>query len=137
MTALACAAPPALSRLRGPGGRGVPAGSCRAGGSERHRAANHAAVQDWPISADLVIGHGTVKEAAIVPHHQIADAPAVGIYELRLCGVLQQGVEERPSFRFGHPEYVRGVIAEIERLSPGLRMGTNKRMIDRRAVEQF
>ena len=64
-------------------------------GSERHRAADHAAVQDAPVSAHFVIGDGAVKEAPIVPHHQIADAPAVGIDELRLCRVLQQLVEER------------------------------------------
>jgi hypothetical protein len=45
-------------------------------------------VQDAPISADFVIGYGAVKEAAIVPHHQIADAPAVAIDELRLRRVF-------------------------------------------------
>ena len=60
--------------------------------SERHRSAHHAAVQDAPISADFVIGHGAVEEAAIVPDHQIADAPAVAIDELPLRRVLQQFV---------------------------------------------
>src|SRR4051812_335200 len=52
--------------------------------SERHRSANHTAVQDAPISSHFVIGDGAVKQATIVPHHQITDAPAMGIDELRL-----------------------------------------------------
>src|SRR2546421_12551750 len=39
--------------------------------SERYRSANHAAVQDAPISSHFVIGHGAVEEAAIIPHPQV------------------------------------------------------------------
>src|ERR1700740_497235 len=103
----------------------------------RHRSANHAAVEDAPVSAHFEIGDGAVKEAAIVPHHQIANAPAVGIDELRLRRVFQQFVEERPSLRFGHPKYVRGMVAEIKRLRARLGMGAHQWMVDRRVFSQF
>jgi hypothetical protein len=58
-------------------------------GSERHRATDDAAVKHATISADLVIGDSAVKEAAVVPNHQIALAPAVRINEFWPGRVLQ------------------------------------------------
>src|ERR1700730_14971240 len=89
--------------------------------SEGQRASDDAPVQDAPVSAHLVIGDGSVKEATVVPNHQIALAPTVGINEIRLCRVVQKLVEQRYSFSLGHAEGVRGMIAEIKRLLAGRR----------------
>src|SRR4051794_33778026 len=42
-----------------------PGQRCRSG-SERHSAADHAAVHDAPVSAHVVIGDGAVQQAAVV-----------------------------------------------------------------------
>src|SRR5271166_1855216 len=109
-------------------------GMVRGGRSERDRAAHHAAVQDAPVLARLVIGNGPMQQTAVVPHHEIAPAPTVGVDESPLGRVLQQLIEEGGSLRLGHAEDVRGVVAEIERLVTGIRMSTDERVIDRRTV---
>src|SRR4051794_19723323 len=49
--------------------------------SQRHRAGDDARVHAPPIFLDLVIGDGPVDEAPVVPHHQVAPAPAMDIDE--------------------------------------------------------
>src|ERR1700730_15870167 len=102
--------------------------------SDGHRASNYAAVKDAPVSAHLVIGDGSVKEATIVPNHQIALSPTGAINKIRLCRVVQKLVEKRCSLSLGHTGDVRGMIAEIKRLLAGCRMGAHERVVDRRAL---
>src|SRR6266853_2245739 len=39
--------------------------------SDRHRAADDAAVHDAPVFIRLVVGGGAVQEAAVVPHDEV------------------------------------------------------------------
>ena len=77
----------------------------------------------------MIIGDSAVKKAAVVPYHQIALAPSVGINELPSRRVLQKLIKQRRSFRLGHTENVRGVIAEIKRLPASLRMSTHEGVV--------
>src|SRR5215472_18413873 len=74
----------------------------RTGGSERHGASDHAAVHDAAVFSHLVIGDGTMQQAAIVPHHQIAPAPAVRIDELPLCRMFEEVGKEGGPLGLGH-----------------------------------
>src|SRR5262245_44879398 len=66
--------------------------------------------------------------AAVVPDRQRTNLPAESAGKLRLHGMRHQKIENRP--RLGAPEPVERLrmIASVERLSAGLRMGARKRM---------
>src|SRR6516162_341281 len=102
--------------------------------SEWHRASDHAAVQDPPIFTHVVIGDSAMEQAAVIPHDEITLAPAVGVHELPLRGVLEQLFEEGSPLGLGHAADVRGMVAKIERLAAGIRMGPHERVIDRRLI---
>src|SRR5436309_1674022 len=57
--------------------------------SERDRATNDAAVHDASVLARLAIDDGTVQQASVVPHHEVAELPALGIDELPLRRVFE------------------------------------------------
>ena len=86
------------------------------------------------ISAQAVIGDNAMQQAAVIPHHQIADAPMMGVDEMALCRMVEQFPVQRSAFRLGHAENMRRVIAEIERLASGIRVGTHQRMVRRSTV---
>jgi hypothetical protein len=105
------------------GGRGA-----RPGCSERHGAADDAAVHDAAVARHLEIGGGAVQQAAVVPHHQFAEPPAMSIDKARLRRVRQEFGEQRGAVRFGQPDDVRRMVADIERLAPGIRVRAHQRM---------
>ena len=92
------------------------------------------AVHDAAIPGHLVIGHRTVEQAAIVPHDEIAVAPAMRVDVFGLRRVPQQCVEQRGALVLRHAEDVQRVVAEIERLRAGFGVGAHQRVIDRRQV---
>src|SRR5262249_54778865 len=56
-----------------------------------------------------------VHRAAVVPDDEVTDAPGVSVYELPLCGVLDQVAEEQPAFGHGPVDDARRVRRQIER----------------------
>ena len=44
------------------------------------------------MAAHVIVADGTVQEAAVVPDHQVAGAPSMGIDEARLGRVGEGGV---------------------------------------------
>ena len=70
-----------------------------------------------------------MQETAVVPHHDIADPPAMCVNELSLCGVREQLAQQPGAFPGRQADDVRCVVAEIERLSAALRMGAHQRMV--------
>ena len=68
---------------------------------------------------------------AVVPHHQVADPPLVGVDELPLGRVLDQVAQE--AARLGHrPADDRaGVRGQIERLAPGTGMDAHQALAHR------
>src|SRR5215831_2845759 len=70
-----------------------------------------------------------VAGATVVPDHQIALAPDVGIDEFRLLTVIEEKVQERVTFRFGHAlNFNRHQPVHVYRLAVGLVVGANDRM---------
>src|SRR5712692_8622935 len=55
---------------------------------QRHSALDDAAVHDPPVFVGFEVADGAVQQAAIVPHHQISQAPAMGVDELPLRRVF-------------------------------------------------
>src|SRR5437764_12632590 len=51
---------------------------------ERHRASDDAAMHDAPVSGQSRVDHKPVQQAAVVPHDEIAGAPAMAINKLPL-----------------------------------------------------
>src|SRR5262249_59843998 len=62
-----------------------------------------------------------VHRAAIVPHHEIVDPPAMGIDELPLRRVRGQLIDQCATLVLGHAEDPTGVRREVERFAPGFR----------------
>src|SRR6516162_4736588 len=70
-----------------------------------------------------------VAGATVVPDHQIALAPDMGIHEFRLFTVVEQKVQECVAFLFGHSlNFYRHQPVHIYRLAVGLVVGANDRM---------
>ncbi len=65
-----------------------------------------------------LVRRGAVQGAAIVPDHQIADAPFVGVDEPRLGGEFDQPLQQRAAFLDRPADDVRGVRGDVERLAP-------------------
>ena len=107
---------------------------CRRPALKGNRASHNAPVQDSPVSAHCVIGNRSMKEASVIPNHQIAAAPTMHVNKFRSRCMLKKFIEQRHSFRLCHTKDVRGVVSEIECLLPGLRMGAHERMVDRRVL---
>ena len=87
-------------------------------------------MQNAAFFIQLEIGDNSVEKAAVVPHDEIADPPAVSVDELASRCISQEFIQQRPTFRKRPPHDVRRVIAEIERFDAGFGMGADKRMID-------
>src|SRR5687768_14760413 len=51
---------------------------------------NHLAALEQPVLVWLVVGHGVVDGADVVPHEHVPHAPAVGVLVLVLGLVLEQ-----------------------------------------------
>src|SRR5437763_9638637 len=85
-------------------------------GDVAHGRALHVAAE-----AQVVERRAAMHRAAIVPHHEITDAPAVGIDELPLGSVLDELVDQRTALRVAHAEDAAGMGGEIERLATGFR----------------
>src|SRR5215469_18182318 len=60
----------------------------RGGGEVRHGGAHHVA-----FPAQIVEGRAAMHGAAVVPHHEVARAPAMGVDELPLRRVPNQLIE--------------------------------------------
>src|ERR1700757_4665195 len=70
-----------------------------------------------------------VAGATIVPHHQIALAPDMGIDEFRLFTVIEEKIQQCVTFLFGHSlNFYRHQPVHIYRLAVGLVVGANDRM---------
>src|ERR1700730_3335969 len=70
-----------------------------------------------------------VAGATIVPHHLIALAPDMGIDEFRLFTMIEEKVQERVTFLFGHAlNFYRHQPVHIYRLAAGLVVGANDGM---------
>src|ERR1700722_9894504 len=103
-------------------------------GSNRNRALDHVAVHDAPVSVHRVIGDGAVQQAAVVPHHEIAEAPAMRMDKRRLRRLLQQRLEESGTLFFRHSDDAYRVVSEIERRSASIGVGAHQRVVDRRQL---
>ena len=75
-----------------------------------------------------------MKEASVIPNHQIAAAPTMHVNKFRSRRMLKQFIEQRHSFRLGHTKDVRGVVTEVESPLPGFRMDAHERVVDRRVL---
>ena len=75
------------------------------------------AAQIAPVDKSVEI-RAAMKRAAIVPDHQIAFAPFVGLDKLRLRREGHQLRQQRFAFRFSHANNAQGVLADIKRLAP-------------------
>src|SRR5713226_302278 len=78
--------------------------------SERHRAADDAAVHDAPVFVRLVIGKRAAEEAPVVPHDEVAELPMVGMDETPLSRMLEKLGEKGGARRFGEIPDVRRVV---------------------------
>ena len=56
---------------------------------------------------------------AVVPHHEIADAPLMGVDVLALGRMLDQVTQEDPGLGYRPPDDAAGVRGQIQRLTPG------------------
>ena len=70
----------------------------------------------------IIVGAAAVQGTAVVPDHEVADAPVMAMDELALRGVLHQVAQQQPSIRHRPTEDVGGVRAHVERLALGARM---------------
>src|SRR5712664_4342574 len=70
----------------------------------------------------VVEGAAAMHRGAVVPDHEVADAPAVPIDELRLCRVLDQVAKEQPSFGDRPADDLRRVRGEVGRSAPRARV---------------
>jgi len=85
-----------------------------------------------PVSLHRVVNDEPVQQTAVVPHDEIAHAPAVPINELRLCRMLEEATEQGRALHLLHAKDAGRMIAEIERLAAGLGVRPHQRVIDRR-----
>ena len=69
-----------------------------------------------------------VHRPAVVPHDEIADAPAVAVHELRLRGEREQVEQQDAALRERPADDVRGVGADVERLASRRRMRADERL---------
>src|SRR6185369_13243298 len=85
-------------------------------------------MHDAPVP--VVVVHGVVLHAAVVPERERADAPLEAAGEFRLHLVLEQESEERDALVFGHPFEARSVgDVYVQRLAPGLRVRAHYGML--------
>src|SRR2546426_4517787 len=63
-------------------------------------------------------GPGAMRGSTIVPHHQVANAPGLGVDELPLGGVLDEVAQEGARLRHLPAQDAARVRGEIERLAP-------------------
>src|SRR5262249_34390232 len=83
------------------------------------------------------VGVGAVKQAAVVPHQQVARHPLVAVDETLLHRVLNELLQTNAPDLLGLPFEVRGVLAHEERLAPGFRDRADERMRHGRGVCDF
>ena len=97
----------------------------------RNVAGRGRAVQQ-PRHRIVVVAHGVMHGAAVVPHQDVADLPLVPVDVLRAGGPGGQQVEQRLAF-LGRPalEAQRVVRIDVERLAPGADMRPNDRVFHR------
>src|SRR2546427_90749 len=83
--------------------------------------------------ARLVHGErpGAVHGTTVVPHHEVAHAPRVGVHELALRGVLREITQEGARLRHRPADDAARVRREIERLPSGRRMGAHQALAHR------
>src|SRR6185312_10233904 len=82
----------------------------------------------------VVIGPAAMHGAAVVPHDQIADAPAVPIDEARLSGEGDELLDQPAPFLDRPADDVRSVRGEIERLAAGAGMAAHDQLRHRRQL---
>lgn len=70
----------------------------------------------------FVVQSSPMHRAPVIPDHEIANRPPVGVNKLGLCRMLDQIPDQHPAIRDRPANYVRGVRREIQRLSarPGM-----------------
>src|SRR5207253_3749897 len=78
-----------------------------------------------------------VHGAAVVPHDQIVQPPAVGIYELPLGDMRDQLINERSALVLRHSEDTPCMGGEVQRLAPGFRNGADQHLGYRRHPPAF
>ena len=84
----------------------------------------------------IIVGAAAVQGAAVVPDHEVADAPVMAMDELALRGVLHQVAQQQPSIRHRPAEDVGGVRAHVERLALGARMRAHELVARRSAARR-
>src|SRR5438094_670239 len=70
--------------------------------------------------------------AAVVPHHEVADAPAVRVDELPLCGVLDEVAQEGARLRHRPAQDAARVRRQVERLASRRRVRAHQALAHRR-----
>jgi hypothetical protein len=85
---------------------------------------------DVAAEAEVVEGHAAVERAAVIPHQEVADAPAVNVLELALAGEREKLVDQAPGLVVRHADDVTGVGSNEEVLAAGLRDCANQRLGD-------
>lgn len=98
----------------------------------RDGAVQRRAVQHAGMGREVEIAGGAVHEAAVVPHDEIARPPAVAVDEAPVGGLGQQIGQQRPALRHRQPLDMRGIVAEIQPLAAGFRVGADQRRLCRR-----
>src|SRR5436305_10399966 len=78
-----------------------------------HRAFDEAAMHDPPVFAAVGVEHGAMQQAAIVPHHEVAGAPAVAVHKPRLRRVFEEVAQQRRAFRRAQLADVHRAVAEL------------------------
>src|SRR6202011_2137477 len=76
----------------------------------------------------VIIVERAVLGAAVVPDGERIGFPAEAAGELRLHRVRHEEIEDRPGFGAGKTVERLGVVADVERLAAGFRMGAHERM---------
>src|SRR6476660_10023003 len=81
----------------------------------------------------VVVNDGLVLHRAVVPHHDIAPAPAMAIEELRLDDVIRKGNDQCFSLVVGQPDDPGAIVAvDVEAPDAGARMCAHDLVLDAR-----
>ena len=78
-----------------------------------------------------------MHRAAVVPHHEVANAPTVGVDELSLRGVLDEVFEEAHRFSCWPADDPTRMRGQEERLAASRRMDTNQALANRLEAFSF
>src|SRR5262252_1683600 len=74
----------------------------------------------------------TVQDTAVIPHHEVADAPGMAVDELALRSALEQLGEQHAAFADRLADDVRRVRTDPQQLALRARVRAHQRPLDRR-----